>query len=187
MQWFRRRTRIRSIEQVLAHASERFPPEMVEGFCFYGAYRSRKQPIALRRIRLAATGGVFQMRPSFPMPYLIGKTDEVEALYVRQFDVPFDALTCVFGVTRCRGTGVPGGVALGRPAIVGTTSKDPLQAPKHLVADEKHTGLEGEQVYVATMAAGGSILGAEPAESGIYQRAREGLRRVGRRGSAPPG
>jgi hypothetical protein len=75
---------------------------------------------------------------------------------------------------------------LGRPAIVSTTIKDPLQAPKHLVADEKHTGLEGEQVYVATMmAAGGSILGAEPAESGIDQRAREGLRRVGRRGSAP--
>ncbi len=98
MQWFRRRTRIRSIEQVLADASERFPPEMVEGFCFYGAYRSRKQPIALRRIWLAATGGVFQIRPSFLMPYLIGKTDEVEnALYVRQFDVPFDALSCVFG------------------------------------------------------------------------------------------
>jgi hypothetical protein len=71
---------------------------------------------------------------------------------------------------------------LGRPAIVGTTIKDPLQAPKHLVADEKHTGLEGEQVYVATMAAGGSILGAE---SGIDQRAREGPGRVGRRGSAP--
>jgi hypothetical protein len=88
----------RSIEQVLADAPELFPPEMGEGFCFYGSYRSRKQQIALRRIRLAATGDVFQIRPSFLMPYLIGKTDEVEkALYLRQFDVPFDALAYVFG------------------------------------------------------------------------------------------
>jgi hypothetical protein len=80
----------RSIEQVLADAPDLFPPELGEGFCFYGAYRSRKQPIALGRIRLAATGDVFQIRPSFLMPYLIGKTDEVEkALYLRQFDVPF--------------------------------------------------------------------------------------------------
>lgn len=54
---------------------------------------------------------------------------------------------------------------MGRPSIVGTTVKDPSKLPKHLVADEKHTGLEGEKVYVATTAAGGSILGAELAES----------------------
>jgi hypothetical protein len=88
----------RSIEQVLADAAELFPLERREGFCFYGAYRSRKQPIGLRRIRLAATGEVFQIRPSFLMPYLIGKTEEVEkALYLRQFDVPFEALAHVFG------------------------------------------------------------------------------------------
>ena len=93
-----RETFRRSIEQVLADAPELFPPEMGEGFCFYGSYRSRKQPITLRRIRLAATGGVFQIRPSFLMPYLIGKTEEVEkALYLRQFDVPFEALAYVFG------------------------------------------------------------------------------------------
>jgi hypothetical protein len=51
---------------------------------------------------------------------------------------------------------------LGRPSIVGTTVRDPSKLPKHLVADEKHTWLEGEKVYVATTAAGGSILGAEP-------------------------
>jgi hypothetical protein len=55
----------RSIEQVLADAPELFPPKMGESFCFYGAYRSRKQPVALGRIRLAITGKVFQIRPSF--------------------------------------------------------------------------------------------------------------------------
>jgi hypothetical protein len=54
---------------------------------------------------------------------------------------------------------------LGRPAIVGTPVKVPFKLPKHRVADEKHTWLEGEEVYVATTAAGGSILGAELAES----------------------
>ena len=154
----------RSIEQVLADAPELFPPELREGFCFYGSYRSRKQQIALRRIRLAATGDVFQIRPSFLMPYLIGKTDEVEkALYLRQFDVPFDALAYVFG--RDPMYWYRAWCALGRPSIVGTTVKDPSKLPKHLVADEKHTWLEGEKVYVATTAAGGSILGAELTES----------------------
>ena len=112
----------------------------------------------------AATGGVFQVRPSFLMPYLIGKTDQVEkALYLRQFDVPFEALAYVFG--RDPMDGYRAWCALGRPAIVGTPVKDPSQLPKHRVADEKHTWLEGEKVYVATTAAGGSILGAELTES----------------------
>src|SRR3954452_18117068 len=57
----------RYIDHVLADAPELFPPEMGEGFCFYGVYRSRKQRIALGRIRLAATGDVFQIRPAFLM------------------------------------------------------------------------------------------------------------------------
>ena len=41
----------RSIEQVLADAPELFPPELREGFCFYGAYRSRKRPTSINIIR----------------------------------------------------------------------------------------------------------------------------------------
>jgi hypothetical protein len=65
-------------------------------------------------------------------------------------------------VTRCRSTGP------GAPRAAPRSSapvKDPSKLPSHLVADEKHTWLEGEKVYVATTAAGGSILGAELAES----------------------
>src|SRR5437867_3647799 len=86
------------LERALADAPELFPPEMTQGFAFYGSSRSRKLQLALRRIRMSATGEVFQIRPSFLMPYAIGKTDEVEkALYLRRFAVPFDALAYVFG------------------------------------------------------------------------------------------
>jgi hypothetical protein len=52
----------------------------------------------LRRIKLKATQRVFILRPSFVMPYLIARTEEVEkALVWRQWGVPFTALAYVFG------------------------------------------------------------------------------------------
>lgn len=51
-------------------------------------------------------------------------------------------------------------LAQGRPSLVGTTVKSPEALPEHLVADEKHTWLSGEPVYVTTTAASGCILGA---------------------------
>jgi hypothetical protein len=56
-------------------------------------------------------------------------------------------------------------VHLGPPLGRWHPDQGPSNLPNHLVADEKHTWLEGEKVYVATTAAGGSILGAELAES----------------------
>ncbi len=51
-------------------------------------------------------------------------------------------------------------MALGRPAIVGSTVKQPEQLPAHVLADEKHTWALGHEVYVATTVGGGCILGA---------------------------
>lgn len=152
------------LERVLSDAPELFPPEMAEGFVFYGFYRSRKLEIAFRRIRVSATGDVFQVRPSFVMPYAIGKTDEVEkALYLRQWDVPFDALAYVFG--RNPMYWYRAWCAFGRPSIVGTTVKESETLPAHLVVDEKHTWRDGQKVYIATVAAGGCLLGAEIADN----------------------
>ena len=53
--------------------------------------------------------------------------------------------------------------AFGRPSLLGTTIKDPAHLPRDLVADEKHTWLQGEKVYLATTAAQGCILGASVA------------------------
>lgn len=154
----------RHLEAVLADAPELFPPHMAEGFVFYGSYTSRKQQIALRRIQLSATGEVFQIRPSFLMPYGIGKTEDVEkALFLRQWDVPFDALAYVFG--RDPMYWYRAWCALGRPSIVGSTVKDPEKLPEHVVVDEKHTWIDGEKIDIATTAAAGCVLGAEIAES----------------------
>jgi hypothetical protein len=49
--------------------------------------------------------------------------------------------------------------SLGRPSLVGTTVKAAERLPRHLVADEKHTTLAGEKVYLAATAGGGCCLG----------------------------
>jgi hypothetical protein len=54
--------------------------------------------------------------------------------------------------------------SLGRFSLVGTTVKDPERLPPHLVADEKHTTLAGQKVYLAATAGGGCCLGLALAE-----------------------
>jgi hypothetical protein len=39
---------------------------------------------------------------------------------------------------------------LGRFSVLGTTVKTPARLPTDLVADEKHSWLDGEQIYLAT-------------------------------------
>jgi len=138
---------------------ELFPPGFEHGFIFKGTYHSEKQDIDLRRIKLEATGDVFQLRPSFLMPYMVGRTEALDkALYLRQWGVPCDALAYVFGKDASfwyRAT-----LSLGRPSIVGSTIKSKDKLPAHIVADEKHTRLKGEKVYVPTTVAEGCILGA---------------------------
>jgi hypothetical protein len=77
---------------------ELFPKDMDQGCTLYDAYMSIKQDLIVRRIKVKATGAVFAMRPSFIMPSLITRTEEVEkALYLRQWGVPLEALAYVFG------------------------------------------------------------------------------------------
>ena len=118
----------------------------------------------MRRIKLKSTGQVYQIRPSFVMPYMIGHTDEVEkALYLRHWGVPFDALVYVFG--RNAMFWYRACTSLGRNSIVGTTLKAGSEIPVNLLADEKHTRLGGERIYVATTVSEGCFLGAAICES----------------------
>jgi hypothetical protein len=48
---------------------------------------------------------------------------------------------------------------LGRFSLVGTTVSSAERLPRHLVADEKHTTLAGEKVYLAATAGSGCCLG----------------------------
>src|SRR5262249_7324323 len=144
------------------------------GFSFHDRYRSRKlKNLVLRRIRLKQTGDVFTLRPSFVLPYLVGRAEEVEkALYLRQWDVPFEALAYVFG--RDAMYWYRAWLAFGRPSLVGTSVKAADRMPKHLVADEKITWVDKDEVSVSTTVGGGCVLGisiAENEDSVALQRA----------------
>jgi hypothetical protein len=138
---------------------ELFPATFSGGYQFHSKYRQQKQDLILRRIKLKATEKVFTIRPSLVFPYGVGRTDEMEkALFLRRYGVPFDGLAYVFG--RDANFWQRACLQLGRPSLVGTTVKDPEKLPTHLVADEKVTWLNGQEVYVTTTAAAGCLLGA---------------------------
>ena len=90
----------------------------------------------IRRIEVA--GVAYTVRPSFLMPYITGVVEEIEkALFLRKFDVPFWALSYVFGKYPMYWYRLEQSV--GRNSIVGTTVRDPGDIPQHLASDEKHT------------------------------------------------
>jgi len=142
---------------------ELFPAEFSQGFKLHDSYRSVKQDLCLRRIKLKATGAVFLVRPSTVLPYLGARTEEVEkALYLRQWGVPFAALAYVFGHDAM--WYYRAWLSVGRNSIVGTTVKEAEGVPKDLLADEKHTWRSGRREYVATTVGSGCFLGAALAQ-----------------------
>ena len=152
------------LRDMLSQYPEVFPQDMDQGFTFHDCYVSLKQDVIVRRIKLKATGAVFALRPSFVMPSMIGRTDEVDkALYLRQWGGPFDALAYVFG--RDAMFWYRAWLAFGRPSLVGTTVKDPHKVPRDLVADEKLTRVAKQQVYVPTTVGGGCVLGVSVVEA----------------------
>ena len=140
------------------HHPELFPQAMGEGYTFHDRYASRKQPVVLRRIKLKATHEVFTLRPSFVLPYLVARTEDVEkALFLRHWGVPFGALAYVFG--RDAMFWYRAWLRFGRPHLVGTTVKRAEKMPQDLVADEKITWLAGAEVVVPTTVGSGCVLG----------------------------
>jgi hypothetical protein len=125
-------------------------------------YQPKKLSIPLRRIEIA--GISYAIRPSFAMPYLTGVTTDIEkALFFRNFSALFWALSHLFGKDPMYWYGIE--QRLGRNSIVGTSVKDPDDIPEHLGADEKHTWILGEKVYVATTVGMGCILGTSIAKN----------------------
>lgn len=138
---------------------EIFPQEFGQNFSFCGCYFSKKQSIFIERIRINGSNDTYQLRPSFLMPYMVARTDEVEkALFLRRWGVSFDALGYVFERDSMFFYRLFN--SMGRPSIVGSTVKSVAKLPVHLVADEKHTKLKGDKVFIPTTVASGCILGA---------------------------
>ncbi len=136
---------------------ELFPVGIDRGYLMKDIYHSKKQLIPIRRIEIE--GIPYTIRPSFLMPYMTGFVGEIEkAVFLRKFNVPFWALSYVFGKYPMYWYRIE--QSLGRNSIVGTTIRSPDDIPEHLAADEKHTRILGEKVYVATTVGNQCILGA---------------------------
>ena len=151
------------LKQEIIDNPELFPEEISKGFNFCGFVESKKQEMKIRRIKLK-NNEVYQIRPSFLMPYMIAKTDEIEKiLYLRRWGVPFEALAYVFG--RNPMYYYRAFISLGRPNLVSTTIKYPKDLPKDLLADEKHTWINGKKLFAPTTVAQNCILGVGLAQS----------------------
>jgi hypothetical protein len=154
-------------EMVVKHP-ELFPKNISAGYILHDGRSSAKlEGVRLRRICLKArvTEGkqqVFTIAPSAVMPYFVGLTDEIEkALFLRRFDVPFWALVYVFGRDDQYWYRLENHFR--RYNLVQTTVKDPEKLSMHLLADEKVTWLNGEEVVIATTVGADCVLGASVA------------------------
>ena len=137
----------KELDIVIKSNPELFPRGIQTGYWMKDKRHSKKSKIDIRRIEVDEIA--YTIRPSFVMPYQTAFTADVEkAIFLRKFDVPFWALSHVFGKDQMFWYRIEQG--LGRNSIVGTTIKDPKFLPDHLSADEKHSRLRGEKVYVAT-------------------------------------
>ncbi len=107
---------------------------------------------------------VFTIAPAFVMPYMRGFTADIEkALFLRRFGVPFWGLTYVFGHNDMFWYRTE--VSLGHFSVLATTVKEAEKLPQDLLADEKHTWLNGKRRYLAMTVGEGCILGASMAKS----------------------
>jgi len=68
----------RLLDQQVEATPELFPPEIRRGYRMKDVYRSRKTGWKLRRIELRNLQ-CYLVRPSFLMPYLSGRTEDVKA------------------------------------------------------------------------------------------------------------
>jgi hypothetical protein len=153
------------LEELYEAFAELFPDAFPWGYTFFGFTKpSLKQHLLCRRIRLEQGRAVFTIAPAFVMPSMTGRTQDVDhALFLRRFYVPCWAIAHVFGRNAMYWYRLEQG--LGRFSVVGTTVKNPERLPQDWVADEKHSGLQGERVYIAPTAAHDCLLGASVAPS----------------------
>jgi hypothetical protein len=66
------------LDQQIEATAELFPPEIRQGYRMKDLYLSRKTGWKLRRIELRNLQ-CYLVRPSFLMPYLSGRTEDVQA------------------------------------------------------------------------------------------------------------
>ena len=153
------------LDRLYNEVPELFPSTFGEGYVFNGLCApSIKQGYRCRRIQLKADGVTFTIAGTFVMPYMTAETKEIEkVLFLRRFNVPYWGLTHIAGHNDMFWYRME--QSFGRLNIVGTTVKQPEILPQDLLADEKHTRLQGVKHYIAMTVAQECILGAEMTDS----------------------
>ncbi len=153
------------VDQQIAAHPELFPAGIEQGYALHDSRASKKLPaVRLRRISLnertaAGKKQTYTLAPSAVLPYQVGYTQDVEkALFLRRFGVPYWALSYVFGRNDAYWYRLE--AHLGRYNLVHTTVKAASHLPPHLLADEKITWLNGEEVEVAVTVGADCVLGA---------------------------
>jgi hypothetical protein len=151
----------KEVDSFIETFPELFPCGIEKGYVMKEIRRSKKSGMSIRRIEVE--GISHTIRPSFIMPYHVASAVDVsKPLFLRKFNVPFRALAHVFGKDAMFWYRIE--QSLGRNSIVGTTVRNPDLLPEHLAADEKHSGLKGNKVCVATTVGEQCILGASISE-----------------------
>jgi hypothetical protein len=146
------------LDRAFRDCPELFPTAFAKGYTLKDDRTSTKTGLRLRRVLCKATNQAFTVRPSFVLPYMVGRTNDVEkALFLRRFGVPFWGLAYVFGKGPSYWYRLQ--VSLGRNHVVGTTVRR-VDVPGNLVADEHHQTHDGDKVFIATVVAEGCCLGA---------------------------
>jgi hypothetical protein len=140
---------------------ELFPKEISNGYILSGQTRQSKKldELQFQKIQIKSTGDIFIIYPTFVMPYLIDYTTNVQdALYFRKFNVPYSALTYVYGHSDMFWYRAE--TSFGKNSIVGTTIKDKNKLPNNIVSDEKQTKIKKAKCFIAMTVADDCILGA---------------------------
>jgi len=84
-----------TLEDCFQQMPELFPANFAHGYRLKDDRISAKQEVRIRRIVLR-DGTAYSIRPSFLMPYLTARTEDVEGpLFLRKFGVPTWALARV--------------------------------------------------------------------------------------------
>jgi hypothetical protein len=147
----------RHLDRLFEVDPEIFPPNFQDGYTMKDIRTSEKTGLDIRRITLR-NGDRYSVRPSFVLPSMTARVDDVaDALFLAKW-VPLWALERVFHVNASKLYRIIN--TIGRNSIVGTTIKT-AEIPTHLSGDEHHEKQNGEKVYIATTVGAGCILGAE--------------------------
>ena len=159
------------VDEYIAKFPELFPESMRSGYELNDTRYSKRQKLYYRRVKVGERK--YTIQPSFITPYWTANCEEVAyPLLLMNYGVPYWLITQHFG--RQDDYWYRLFLHIGRFNIVSTTVRREGVVPEHLVADEKVSWWQGEEIYICTTAAEECLLGAQPSLTSDEQGLEEG-------------